>query len=191
MNKAVFLDRDGTINVEKHYLYRIEDFTFLPGVLDGLRLLQNAGYILIIVTNQSGIARGYYSEDDFSNLNKWMINELEENGIHITEVYYCPHLPDAKIDKYRKMCACRKPALGMFEQAVKDFDIDLSDSWAIGDKLRDCTLCEKTQCRGFLVGQHVYTDETLWNEFPVLRNKVKCVPDLLDCAQIITQAEVV
>lgn len=191
MNKAVFLDRDGTINVEKHYLYRIEDFTFLPGVLDGLRLLQNAGYILIIVTNQSGIARGYYSEDDFSNLNKWMINELEENGIHITEVYYCPHLPDAKIDKYRKMCACRKPALGMFEQAVKDFDIDLSDSWAIGDKLRDCTLCEKTQCRGFLVGQHVYTDETLWNEFPFLRNKVKCVPDLLDCAQIITQAEVI
>lgn len=189
MNKAVFLDRDGTINVEKHYLYRIEDFVFLPGVLDGLRLLQNAGYILIIATNQSGIARGYYSEDDFINLNEWMTDALEENGIHISKVYYCPHLPDAKIDKYRKMCVCRKPALGMYEQAAIDFKIDLSNSWAIGDKLRDCILCEKTKCRGFLVGQNVYTDETLWNEFPLLRNKVRCMPDLFDCAKIITEED--
>lgn len=154
MNKAIFLDRDGTINVEKNYLYKIEDFEFLPGVLDALRKLQSAGYLLIIVTNQSGIARGYYTEDDYNKLNDWMLGVLRDNGVNITRVYHCPHLPDAKIEKYRKECNCRKPKLGLFRKAVDDFNIDLSLSYAIGDKIRDCALCEDSMCRGFLINNN-------------------------------------
>lgn len=152
MNKAVFLDRDGTINVEKNYLYRIVDFEFLPGVIEALKKFQELGYLLIIVTNQSGIARGYYTEEDLYNLNKWMCSELEREGIHITQVYYCPHLPDAQIERYRGECACRKPALGMYEQAIQDWNIDVTASIAIGDKLRDLVICKYTECRGYLIG---------------------------------------
>ena len=151
-NQAVFLDRDGTINVDKEYLFRIEDFEFLPGVPEALRKLQQAGYLLIIITNQSGIARGYYTEEDFLKLNDWMKETLEAQGIHISAVYYCPHHPEAPVEKYRVRCNCRKPALGMFEQAARDFDLDLSRCVAIGDRLRDCEVCSKYGCRGFLVG---------------------------------------
>lgn len=152
MNKAIFLDRDGTINVEKNYLYKIEDFEFLPGVIDALKKFQDAGFLLIIITNQSGIGRGYYTEDDFHKLNDWMVSSLKEQGVTITYVYYCPHLPDAKILKYCKDCECRKPKLGMYWQAINDFNIDLSQSYAIGDKIRDCAICATTQCKGYLVG---------------------------------------
>ena len=152
MNKAIFLDRDGTINVEKHYLYRKEDFEFLPGVVDALKQLQRAGFLLIIITNQSGIARGYYSEEDLHLLNNWMVMILEEQGVNISHVYYCPHLPDAQVEEYRLDCECRKPKLGMYMQAVRDYDIDLSQSYAIGDKIRDCAICECSECRGFLIG---------------------------------------
>lgn len=153
-NKAIFLDRDGTINVEKDYLFRISDFEFLPNVITALHRLQSAGYKLIIITNQSGIARGYYSEEDFEILNSWMLGELKRYGINISAVYYCPHHPEAKIDEYRYDCACRKPKLGMYEKAVMDFDIDLSESYAIGDKIRDCSICQTTKCRGFLIADN-------------------------------------
>lgn len=154
MKKAIFLDRDGTINVEKHYLHRIEDFEFLSGVIEGLRLLQKNNYLLIIITNQSGIGRGYYSEKDFHKLNNWMLETLNEQHIKIAKVYYCPHLPDAKVNKYRMDCECRKPKLGMYNQAVKDFDIDLSQSFVIGDKIRDCAICESSDCKGILIGEN-------------------------------------
>lgn len=153
-NKAVFLDRDGTINVEKEYLYRIQDFEFIPGAMEGLLKLQEAGYLLIIITNQSGIGRGYYTEDDFRTLNNWMQDQLRKKGILISNVYCCPHFPEAKVEKYRMVCRCRKPLLGMFEQAVKDYTIDLAQSWSIGDKLRDHAICEKSSCKGFLVGNN-------------------------------------
>ena len=169
-NKAVFLDRDGTINVDKGYLYKISDFEFIPYVIEGLKLLQDAGYLLIIITNQSGIARGYYSEEDFNRLNDWMLDTLRyKHKIHITSVYYCPHLPlvspisrkgkseetreviPENLQKYRIHCHCRKPALGLFEKAIRDYEIDLSNSYAIGDKLRDLSICEKSDCKGFLI----------------------------------------
>lgn len=154
MNKAVFLDRDGTINVEKNYLYKIEDFEFLPGVVDALRELQRAGYMLIIVTNQSGIGRGYYTEEDFQCLNDWMISTLKQQGVIIADVYFCPHLPDAEVELYRKECSCRKPKLGMYQKAILDYNIQLSKSYAIGDKIRDCAICADTVCKGFLIGQN-------------------------------------
>lgn len=152
MNKAIFLDRDGTINSDKHYLYKIDEFEFLPYVSEGLKLLQEGGFLLIIITNQSGIARGYYTEKELENLNKWMLQQLKREGVIISKIFYCPHLPGAKIKKYRKVCDCRKPALGMFERAVLEFDIDLSQSYTIGDKLRDHAICEISDCRGYLVG---------------------------------------
>lgn len=154
INKAIFLDRDGTVNVDKDYLFRIEEFEFLPGVIDALGLLQNAGYLLIIITNQSGIARGYYKESDFHKINDWMLEELRAHDIKISAVYYCPHHPKAKIECYRIDCECRKPKLGLFRQAIKDFKLDLSSCFAIGDKIRDCAICEETECKGFLIANN-------------------------------------
>lgn len=158
MNKAIFLDRDGTINVEKHYLYKIEDFEFLPGVIDALKQLQQAGFLLIVITNQSGIARGYYTEEDFQKLNDWMVSTLRKQGVTIADVYYCPHLPDAQVAEYRKECSCRKPKLGMYQQAILDYNIQIGHSYAIGDKIRDCAICESTLCKGFLIGENEKTE---------------------------------
>lgn len=154
MKKAIFLDRDGTINVEKNYLYEINEFEFISGVFEGLRLLQEKGYLLIVVTNQSGIARGYYSEGDFEVLNTWMVQEFKYQGVQIEDVFYCPHLPDARVEQYRKQCDCRKPAIGMYQKAIGKYEIDLSRSFVIGDKMRDCAICKETDCRGFLVGNN-------------------------------------
>lgn len=182
-NKAIFLDRDGTINVEKHYLYLIEEFEFLPGVVEGLKMLQDAGYLLIVITNQSGIGRGYYTEEDFHKLNNWMLDTLDQIGIHISKVYYCPHLSDANIEKYRLECDCRKPRLGSFYQAVKDFNIDLSLSYSIGDKLRDCAICWCSKCKGFLLGEN----ESLTTINDVKIGKVKNVNYLKSLKDVATQ----
>ncbi len=154
MNKAIFLDRDGTINVEKDYLYKIEDFEFVDGVVNALHLLQEAGYKLIIITNQSGIARGYYTEEDYKKLNGWMVNTLKEQGITISAVYFCPHHPTAAVEEYRIDCDCRKPKLGLYEQAINDFNLDISSCFAVGDKIRDCSICESSGCHGFLIASN-------------------------------------
>lgn len=186
MNKAIFLDRDGTINVEKHYLYKIDDFEFLPGVVDALKVLQEAGYLLIIITNQSGIGRGYYTEEDFQILNDWMVSTLKNQGIVISDVYFCPHLPDAQVEKYRKECKCRKPKLGMYEQAIIDHNIDLEHSYAIGDKIRDCAICDTTECRGFLIGNNE-KQETIAAVKAGKYKRVKYANSLRECvSQIIT-----
>lgn len=188
INKAVFLDRDGTINEDRHYLYRIEDFVFLPGIVEALRLLQEVGFLLIVVTNQSGIGRGYYTEADFQKLNAWMLEELKRQGVTLTATYYCPHLPDAKISRYRKDCDCRKPRTGLFMQAVQELRIDLARSYAIGDKLRDCAICWDTDCRGFLIERNESQD--------VLKNvkagripHVRYAENLLEATKIIVGGE--
>jgi D,D-heptose 1,7-bisphosphate phosphatase len=129
-NKAAFLDRDGTINVDNGYTYKIEDLEFLPGAVEGLKELQKKGYLLIIITNQSGIGRGYYTEKDYKNFMKEFYKRLEEKGVKITADYYCPHRPEDK-------CRCRKPMTELVEKAIKDYDIDSSKSIFIGDKKID------------------------------------------------------
>jgi D-glycero-D-manno-heptose 1,7-bisphosphate phosphatase len=132
MNKALFLDRDGVINVEIDYLYKINDFIFIDGIFDLCRYYQSLGYLIIVVTNQSGIARNFYSEDDFNRLTKWMIESFRKESITISNVYFCPHHPDIS-----GKCSCRKPEPGMLLKAAEEFDIDLENSILIGDKERD------------------------------------------------------
>lgn len=151
LRQAVFLDRDGTINVEKGYLYKIEDIVYLQGAVEGLRQLQAWGYLPVIVTNQSGIARGYYTEDDFHRLMDRMLSDLSGRGIHVGGVYYCPHHPEGKIEKYRKNCHCRKPGTELFYRAAEELGIDLDRSIAIGDKWRDLEICRETEAKGFLL----------------------------------------
>jgi len=132
MNKALFLDRDGVINVEKDYLYKIEDFEFIDGIIELCQHFIQLGYIIIVVTNQSGIARGYYTQEQFDSLTSWMLGMFSERGVEITHVYYCPHHPDIT-----GICSCRKPEPGMIIDAQSEFDIDLENSILIGDKERD------------------------------------------------------
>lgn len=130
MKKAIFLDRDGVINVEKEYLYKAEDFEFIDGVLEACKVYIEKGYIIIVITNQSGIGRGYYTQSDFEKLTIFMKNEFAKHGVEISNVYHCPHAPDVN-------CACRKPNIGMISNALEEFDIDLSTSWLFGDKESD------------------------------------------------------
>ena len=149
---AVFLDRDGTINVDKDYLFRIEDCEYLDGAVEGLKFFENRGYLLIIITNQSGIARGYYTEKDYEIFMEWMLSNLADKGVHIAKAYYCPHLKGSRLKEYDIDCDCRKPATGLFYQAQKDFGIDMDKSIAIGDKIRDLAICGESNVHGILLG---------------------------------------
>ena len=128
--RALFLDRDGIINVDTKYLYKIEDFVFVDGIFELAKIFSQKGYMIFVVTNQSGIGRGYYSSDDFLHLSEWMVEKFSERDIKIDGVSFCPHLPDSG-------CACRKPKSGMVDEICKEHDIDLANSWMIGDKPSD------------------------------------------------------
>ena len=134
---AVFLDRDGVINVDSGYVGDWDSFEFLPGVIEAMRTLCEANYILVIVTNQSGIGRGFYTEEDFHVLTERMCNELSRYGVSIAGVYFCPHLPDATLPHYRKTCDCRKPRPGLIYRALEELEIDLKRSAMVGDKDSD------------------------------------------------------
>lgn len=138
MTSAVFLDRDGVINVDHGYVSTWERFEFLPGVPDALRALQDAGYLLIVVSNQSGIGRGYYGEADVESLNQAVAQHLGSTvGVTLSEFYHCPHHPTEAEGEFRRQCDCRKPAPGMIRQAVLDHGIDLKTSLLVGDKDSD------------------------------------------------------
>ena len=138
MTSAVFLDRDGVINVDHGYVSTWERFEFLPGVPDALRALQDAGYLLIVVSNQSGIGRGYYCEADVESLNQAIAQHLGSTvGVTLSEFYHCPHHPTEAEGEFRRQCDCRKPAPGMIRQAVLDHGIDLKTSLLVGDKDSD------------------------------------------------------
>ena len=134
---ALFLDRDGVVNIDKQYVYKIEDIEFLDGIFDLIAYAKSLGYLIIIITNQSGIGRGIFSEKDFQILNQWMLDELKKNGAQVDKVYYCASHPTKGIGKYKKVDDRRKPNTGMFFEAKKDFNIDLSKSIMLGDKISD------------------------------------------------------
>lgn len=149
--KAILLDRDGTINVEKDYLYRIEDFEFEKNVVEALKIFSDLGYILAVVTNQSGIARGFYTEEDLERLNNYIKGKLAEDGINIEKFYYCPHHPEKGIGKYKIDCECRKPKTGMLDAAISELNIDICQSYMVGDTLADLDAGKKVGLTPILV----------------------------------------
>ncbi len=155
-HKAIFLDRDGVINQDFGYTHKIEDFVFIEGVFPACRRFQALGYKLVVVTNQAGVARGYYNESDFETLTDWMLQRFDEEGVEITGVYHCPHHATEGFGEFKVDCNCRKPKPGMLFRAAKEHGLDLGQSIIIGDKLSDmeagraagvqhCALISKTQ----------------------------------------------
>ena len=146
--KALFLDRDGIINIDHGYVSTIEEFEFIEGIFDLLRLFISKGYVLFIVTNQSGIGRGYYENRDFQMLTTWMLEALKEEGIEIEAVHHCHHAPEEK-------CFCRKPAIGMVDAILFEHNIDLEDSWMIGDKQSDIDMAHNAHiAHTIAIGSH-------------------------------------
>ena len=147
-NKAVFFDRDGTLNVDVGYLHRPEDFIWIEGAKEAIKYVNDKGYLAILVTNQSGVARGYYPEEDIKEVYDWMNNELAKIGAHLDALFYCPHHPKGKIPAYTKICSCRKPDTGMVDEACLRFNIDRSKSCFVGDSERDLECAQKAGVQG-------------------------------------------
>ena len=147
---AIFFDRDGTLNVDKDYLYKIEDFEWLEDAPQAIRWANEHGFLVIVITNQSGVARGYFTEEDVRRLHAWMNEDLVRFGAHIDAFYYCPHLLKGSVAAYAKDCDCRKPKPGLIERACADFDIDREASVLVGDKSRDVECAEAAGVRGVL-----------------------------------------
>lgn len=145
MNKAIFLDRDGVINVERGFTFRLDDFVILPDLIDMLKWFREKGYLLIVVSNQSGIAKELYSQQDVENLHTFLNDELKKSTIFLDEIYYCIHHPDVS------KCICRKPDSLFIEKALARFDIDPKKSYFIGDKDRDIEAAEKADVKGILI----------------------------------------
>nr|VFK79550.1 MAG: D-glycero-D-manno-heptose 1,7-bisphosphate phosphatase [Candidatus Kentron sp. SD] len=135
--KALFLDRDGVINIDHGYVYRCEDFEFMDGIFDLCKSAQNNGLEIIIITNQAGIARGFYTEHDFEVLSKWVVDVFKRKEIFIADIFCCPYHPLHGIGHYKKDAECRKPNPGMILQAASKHDLNLSCSFLIGDKVSD------------------------------------------------------
>lgn len=135
--RALILDRDGVVNIDRDYVHKVEDFEFVDGLFELCRMAAGHGYRIIIITNQSGIGRGYYTEDDFHLLTGWMKARFEEEGITVAQVYYCPYHPVHGIGKYKQDSYDRKPNPGMIIKAAQDFDLDLSNCILVGDRESD------------------------------------------------------
>jgi D,D-heptose 1,7-bisphosphate phosphatase len=173
MKKAIFLDRDGTIIKDKNYSFDPNSIEFIDGVISALQKLQSNGYLLIIITNQSGIARGKFTEKELNIFNDELLRVLKENNINIASIYYCPHHPHGNISQYVKACECRKPGTKLFLDAVAEYDIDLSQSYAIGDKERDCSICYFSECQGCLISES--SDLNIKDTIKIFSTFEKCV----------------
>lgn len=150
VTKAVFFDRDGVLNIDKDYLYKIEDFEWQEEAPQAIKFLKEQGYFIFVVTNQSGVARGYYTEQDMHNLHEHMQAELRKIGTQIDAFYHCPHLPEATVTEYAMDCNCRKPEPGMIIRAIAEHNIDPQQSFLIGDKHRDIQAGQAAGVRGYL-----------------------------------------
>lgn len=156
--RAVFLDRDGTIIADRRFLHRIEQVDLLPGAVEALRTLEGMGFALIVVSNQSGVARGKFSEMDVRTVNEYLQTILAEQGIHLNGMFHCPHHPEGDVPAYAIMCACRKPGTGMAEQAEGvTGPIDYAHSWSLGDKPTDVEFGQNLGTRTALIRSEYWT----------------------------------
>ncbi len=152
-HKAVFFDRDGVLNVDKAYLYKITELEWIEGAQEAVAYLTRLGYLVFVVTNQSGIARGYYKIADMEKLHRHMAEQCTAHGGKIEKFYACPHLPGGSVAAYAVDCDCRKPKPGLLLQALNEYDIDKDGSFLIGDKMRDVEAATAAGIRGFLFEQ--------------------------------------
>lgn len=150
-NRAVFLDRDGTINEEVNYLHRIEDFRLIPGAPQAIKILKEAGFFVVVVTNQSGVARGYFDMAAVQAIHRHLDAELAKIGTSVDAYYICPHHPEHGVGEYRKDCVCRKPLPGMLMEAAENLSIDLSRSFMVGDKRADFEAGSQAGCTALMV----------------------------------------
>ncbi len=164
---ALFLDRDGVIFREVDHLWRIEQAKFIPGVFSALRKALKK-YRIIIITNQAGIAKGMYKRKDYHALNTWMLKQLLRHGVKIAWVFYCPHHPEGRIARYRKICGCRKPNAGLFFAAAKKFRLNLHQSWSIGDKTSDTLAATRAGCKTVIVRTGYAGRDRLYSSKPTL-----------------------
>lgn len=148
---AVFLDRDGTLNEDRGYVYSRDQFVWIPGAVEAIRALNDAGLFVVVVTNQAGVGHGFYSETDVLMLHRFMENEMEPYGARVDAWYYCPFHPEGRVEEYRVDAACRKPRAGMLLDAAKAHALDLSKSWLVGDKVSDIEAGRRAQTRTVLV----------------------------------------
>lgn len=148
--KAVFFDRDGVLNFDFGYVHKKEDFKWIAGAKDAIKFCNDSGWLVFVVTNQAGIARGYYSEAEFMSLMEWVSDDLAGHGAHIDKVYYCPHHPTAGVGELRKKCSCRKPEPGLIKQALSEWPVDKASSILIGDKQSDVDAANASGIRGIL-----------------------------------------
>jgi D-glycero-D-manno-heptose 1,7-bisphosphate phosphatase len=183
--RAVFLDKDGTLIEDVPYNVRPEQIRLLPGGAEGLRRLHAAGYRLIVVSNQSGVAHGYFAEEALAGVERRLRQLLAEAGVPLAGFYYCPHHPDGSVAAYRVACACRKPEPGLLLRAAREHGIDLARSWLIGDILNDVEAGRRAGCRTILLDNG---HETEWVLTP-LRTPDARAPDLDTAARIIAAGD--
>ncbi len=172
----VFLDRDGTLLHDPGYLHRLEDYALLPGVVEGLRELRAAGFALAIVSNQSGIGRGYYEQRDFDAIQARLVADLSAQGVEIEATYFCPHTPDAG-------CECRKPEPGMLRRAERELAAHLPTSWVVGNAAGDVELARRAGCRAVYVGD--LSPDLAPDVAPEVAPDVPRVPGVLEAARLI------
>ncbi|NOX88225.1 MAG: HAD family hydrolase [Calditrichaeota bacterium] len=167
MNKAVFLDRDGTIIEEMGYINHFSRIRIFPFAIEAIQLFNRSGFKVVIVTNQAGVAKGYFSEELLLEMNQWMKDQLRKKGAVIDGIYYCPHHPKEGSPKYKVDCNCRKPKTGLVEKAVKDLNINIKESFVIGDRPTDVELANRLQIpsifvlTGYGLGDYVKTKGAL------------------------------
>ncbi len=170
---AVFFDRDGVLNIDYEYIYRIKDFVWMKGAIKAIKYLNDNNYFVFVVTNQSGIARGYYTENDMNKLHQWMNDDLRKNDAHIDAFYFCPHHPVAKLDKYRIKCDCRKPSPGLILKILKKWPVDKSNSFSIGDKESDVQAAINAGIQG-----HLFKEDNIYYFLLEILQKKKCEKSL-------------
>jgi len=188
-SRAVFLDRDGTINEEMGYINHLDRFALLPRTAKAIRLINTSGFKAVVVTNQSGVARGMFPESLVGEVHRKMEELLRADGAHINGIYYCPHHPDFGQPGYRKRCHCRKPATGMIRRACKDLDIDPTRSYMIGDRIIDVEFGHKIGAKGILVLTGYGKGELTYNNGRWGRGPDFVAQDLYDAVRWIVAQE--
>jgi len=189
MNRAVFLDRDGTINEEMGYINHLSRFKIFEYTFDAIRILNNLGFRVIVITNQSGLARGYFNEDLLTQIHKELLDQAKKNDAIIDNIYFCPHHKDGVVKEYKKECDCRKPKPGMLYKAEREFGLSLKESYMVSDRYKDMEFAFNNKVKSIMVmtgyglGEYTYQREG-WPRKPDF-----VCDNLFDAARIIEKIE--